>query len=164
MVTKLLRRTACRRKLHLLRNLTNSKSVKRSSMVLNALLHIYKLKVKLEEMQREYQNLMAIRNQYLTLLKHIQIPKVEKNGEQFEVKVTCNKGGDKLVSILEAFDELGLNVVQARVSCNHFFAMEAIAVVDHDDQGQQTIDIKDVTQAVLKAIEKQDGEGTLVTS
>ncbi|OMO76156.1 hypothetical protein CCACVL1_15861 [Corchorus capsularis] len=166
MVTKLLRRTACRRKLHLLRNLTNSKSVKRSSMVLNALLHIYKLKVKLEEMQREYQNLMAIRNQYLTLLKHIQIPKevkVEKNGEQFEVKVTCNKGGDKLVSILEAFDELGLNVVQARVSCNHFFAMEAIAVVDHD-QGQQTIDIKDVTQAVLKAIEQQDGEGTLVIS
>ncbi|KAK6264585.1 hypothetical protein QUC31_012764 [Theobroma cacao] len=163
MVTKLQRRTAPRRKLHLLRTLTNSKSVKRSSVVLNVLLHIYKLKVKLEEIQREYQNLMAIKNEYLTLLEHVQIPKevkVEKIGEEFVVKVTCNKGGDKLVSILEAFDELGLNVLQARVSCNHFFSMEAIAVA----QDQQTTDIKDVTQAVLKAIEKHGGgEETLVT-
>ncbi|XP_021295146.1 uncharacterized protein LOC110424782 [Herrania umbratica] len=163
MVTKLQRRTAPRRKIHLLRTLTNSKSVKRSSVVLNVFLHIYKLKVKLEEIQREHQNLMAIKNEYLTLLKHVQIPKevkVEKIGEEFVVKVTCNKGGDKLVSILEAFDELGLNVLQARVSCNHFFSMEAIAVA----QDQQTTDIKDITQAVLKAIEKHGGgEETLVT-
>ncbi|XVF27461.1 hypothetical protein REPUB_Repub14bG0108400 [Reevesia pubescens] len=164
MANKLQRRTASRRKLHLQRTLTYSKSVKRSSIILNALLHCYKLKVKLEEIEREYQNLMAIRNEYLTLLNHIQIPKevkVEKIGEdQFVVKVTCNKGGDKLVSILEAFDELGLNVLQARVSCSHFFTMEAIAAA----QDQQTTDIKDVTQAVLKAInEKQGGVKTLVT-
>ncbi|XVF25615.1 hypothetical protein REPUB_Repub13aG0227400 [Reevesia pubescens] len=163
MVTKLQKRTASRRKLHLLRTLTcNSKSVKRSSIILNILLHFHKLKVKLEEIQREYQNLMAIRNEYSTLLKHIQIPKevkVEKIGEEFVVKVSCNKGGDKLVSILETFDELGLNVLQARVSCSHLFSMEAIAVA----QDQQTTDIKDVTKAVLKAIEKQGGEETLVS-
>ena len=85
---------------------------------------------------------------------------MEKIGEEFVVEVTCNKGGDKLVSILEAFDELGLNVLQARVSCSHFFAMEATAVA----QDQQTIDIKDITQAVLKAIDEKQGDAdTLVT-
>ncbi|KAK8580587.1 hypothetical protein V6N13_143667 [Hibiscus sabdariffa] len=157
MVTKLQRRTTSRRKLQFLSTLYNSKSVKRRSIVLNVLLHCHKLKLKLEKIHREYQNLMAIRNQYFSLLKHVQIPKqvkVEKVGEEFVVKVSCNKGGDKLVSILEAFEEVGLNVVEAKVCCTHFFAMEATAVAQH----QQTTDIKDVTQAILKAIEKQGGE------
>ncbi|KAE8656384.1 putative WRKY transcription factor 65-like [Hibiscus syriacus] len=155
MVTKLQRRTS-RRKLQFRPTLSNSKSVKRRS-VLNVVLQRHKLKNKLEEIHREYQNLVAIRNQYFTLLKHIQIPKevkVEKVGEELIVKVSCNKGGDKLVSILEAFEELGLNVLQAKVSCSHFFAMEAIAVA----QNLQTTDIKDVAQAVLKAIGEQGGD------
>ncbi|KAL1165841.1 hypothetical protein V6Z11_A06G155700 [Gossypium hirsutum] len=163
MAKKVQRRAASRRKLQLLRTLTNSKSVRRRSIILNVLLHFHKLKVKLEEIQREYQNLMAIRNEYFNLLKHIQIPKevkVEKLGEdQFVVKVRCNRGGDKLVSIVEAFEELGLNVVRARVCCNHFFSMEAIVVA----QDQQTTKTKDVTQAILKAIDKQGGERILVT-
>ncbi|KAH1055950.1 hypothetical protein J1N35_034015 [Gossypium stocksii] len=163
MAKKVQRRAASRRKLQLLRTLTNSKSVRRRSIILNVLLHFHKLKVKLEEIQREYQNLMAIRNEYFSLLKHIQIPKevkVEKLGEdQFVVKVRCNRGGDKLVSIVEAFEELGLNVVRARVCCNHIFAMEAIVVA----QDQQTTKTKDVTQAILKAIDKQGGERILVT-
>ncbi|TYH67238.1 hypothetical protein ES332_D06G175200v1 [Gossypium tomentosum] len=163
MAKKVQRIAASRRKLQLLRTLTNSKSVRRRSIILNVLLHFHKLTVKLEEIQREYQNLMAIRNEYFNLLKHIQIPKevkVEKLGEdQFVVKVRCNRGGDKLVSIVEAFEELGLNVVRARVSCNHFFAMEAIVVA----QDQQTTKTKDVTQAILKAIDKQGGERILVT-
>lgn len=85
---------------------------------------------------------------------------MEKLGEdQFVVKVRCNRGGDKLVSIVEAFEELGLNVVRARVCCNHFFSMEAIVVA----QDQQTTKTKDVTQAILKAIDKQGGERILVT-
>ncbi|KAL4310424.1 hypothetical protein GQ457_01G041700 [Hibiscus cannabinus] len=146
--------------------LTHSKSVIQKSLlvkgsILNVLVHFHKLRVKLEEIQREYQNLIAIRNEYLALLNQIQIPKevkVEKNGQEFVVKVRCNKGGDELVSIVEAFEQLGLNVVEARVCCNHFFAMEAIVV----DQDQQATDIKHVTQAVLKAIEKR-GERMLVT-
>ncbi|KAG8482251.1 hypothetical protein CXB51_026992 [Gossypium anomalum] len=156
MATKLQRRTASLRKLHLLQTLNKPKSVKRSCSIINVLLHFYKLKVKLEEVQREYQN----------LLKNIRIPqevKVEKiNGEQFVVKVACNKGGDKLVSILEVFDELGLNVVQARVSCRHFFSMEAIIGVGQD---QKTSDMKDITDAVLKAIdEKQSGEQEMLVT
>ncbi|GMI91613.1 hypothetical protein like AT1G29270 [Hibiscus trionum] len=157
MVTKLQRRTKSRKKLQFLPTLSNSKSVKRRSIVLNVLLQCHKLKLKLEGIHREYQNLVAIRNQYFTLLKHIQTPKevkVEKVGEELVVKVSCNKGGDKLISVLEAFEELGLNVLQAKVSCSHLFAMEAIAVA----RDQQTTDIKDVTQAILKAIEKQGSD------
>ncbi|GMI93501.1 hypothetical protein HRI_003019400 [Hibiscus trionum] len=150
MATKLLRRTgsASSRKL-------NPKSAKRGSIIKNVVLHFYKLKVKLEEVQRECQNLRVIRNEYFTLLKHIQIPKevkVEKIGEEFVVRVSCSKrGGDKLVSILEAFDELGLDVVRASVSCSHLFSMEAIAVA----RGQQGTGIRDITDAVVKAIDEK---------
>ncbi|KAK8664644.1 hypothetical protein V6N13_084422 [Hibiscus sabdariffa] len=164
MTTKLITRTATsRRKLHLLQTPTNPKSLtKRGSIIKNVVLHFYKLKVKLEELQRECRNLRVIRNEYFTLLKHIQIPKevkVEKIGEEFVVKVSCsNKGGEKLVSVLEAFDELGLDVVRASVACSHLFSMEAIAVA----QGQQATGIKDITHAVLKAIDekgrREDGD------
>ncbi|KAE8719890.1 Detected protein of unknown function [Hibiscus syriacus] len=157
MVTKLMRRTAAasRRKLHLLQ--ANRKSVRCFNK--NVVLHFHKLKIKLEELQRECQNLRVIRNEYFTLLKHTQIPKdvkVEKIGEEYVVKVSCsNKGGDKLVWILEAFEELGLEVVRASVSCSHLFSMEAIVVA----QGEAT-GIRDITMAVLKAIdEKQGGNG-----
>ncbi|MFQ6661053.1 hypothetical protein Gotur_029346 [Gossypium turneri] len=117
MATKLQRRTASLRKLHLLQTLNKPKS-----------------EVKVEKI----------------------------NGEQFVVRVACNKGGDKLVSILEVFDELGLNVVQARVSCRHFFSMEAIIGVGQD---QKTSDMKDITDAVLKAIdEKQSGEQEMLVT
>ncbi|KAK8648834.1 hypothetical protein V6N13_129576 [Hibiscus sabdariffa] len=80
-------------------------------------------------------------------------------GEEWTRVCSQSEMQDESVSIVEAFEQLGLNVVQARVCCNHFFAMEAIVV----DQDQQTTDTKDVTQAVLKAIERRGGEGMLVT-
>ncbi|KAF5943926.1 hypothetical protein HYC85_018003 [Camellia sinensis] len=111
MASKLQKRMTLRRKLHVLKTLTNSKSE----------------------------------------------VKVEKVGEEFLVRVTCKKGQDVLVSILEAFEEMGLNVLQARVSCNYFLNIEAI--VKAQDQG---IDVREITQAVHKAIGKQDGEGTQI--
>ncbi|MFQ6643629.1 hypothetical protein Gotur_018421 [Gossypium turneri] len=91
--------------------------------------------------------------------RKLQLLRTLTNSKSFVVKVRCNRGGDKLVSIVEAFEELGLNVVRARVCCNHFFAMEAIVV----PQDQQATKTKDVTQAILKAIDKQGGERILVT-
>ncbi|KAJ0082621.1 hypothetical protein Patl1_10469 [Pistacia atlantica] len=158
MVSNLQRRIALRRKLHILRTLTNSKSVKKSSIIMDSLLYIYKLKLKLEEIKREYSNLMAIKKEYLNLMKHIQVPKevkVEQVGEKFLVRVICKKGENSLVSVLEVLDEVGLNVLQASVSCKYFFAMEAIAVA----QNQQAVDVREVTQLILKAIEKPDVPG-----
>ncbi|XAR66593.1 hypothetical protein NMG60_11012875 [Bertholletia excelsa] len=139
---RLRKRMALRRKLLVLRTLTNSKSVKRSSIIVDAFLHICKLKLRLEAIQREY----------LLLMKHIQV-KVEKVQEHnFLMKVSCKGGNDVLVSILEAFEEMGLNVLQARVSCNSLLTIEAI--VEAQDQG---MDERDIREAVHKAIFKQEG-------
>ncbi|XP_057797629.1 uncharacterized protein LOC131013528 [Salvia miltiorrhiza] len=132
------RRMALRRKLHILRTLTKSKSVKRSSIIMDAFLYIYKLKLQVEAIKKEYQY----------LINHIQQVKVEKIGTgHLVVLVTCKKGEEILVSILEAFEKLNVNVVQARVSCNHFFGMEAIV--------QDSVDAAILSHAILEVIQKQ---------
>ena len=89
----------------------------------------------------------------MTLLVYFQKEvKVEKTEQGLLVRVTCEKGGDKLVSILEVFEEMGLVILNARVSSNLFFAMEAIVVAD---QEQHALHVKSITQAVTKAIERQ---------
>ncbi|KAK2975164.1 hypothetical protein RJ640_017377 [Escallonia rubra] len=135
-----------RRKVDVLRKPTNSKSAKETSVVMDAFLYICKLKLKIE----------AIRKEYLHLLNNTQEVKVEKLGKGFQVRVACKKGQDLLVSILEAFEGMGLDVLHAKVSCNYFFGMVAI-VEAHQDQA---IDVREVTQAVVKAIQKQREVGT----
>jgi len=80
--------------------------------------------------------------------------KIEKIREgTFMVKITCEKGGDKLVPILEAFEEMCVNVEEARVSCENGFSMQAIIVAEDEN-----LDVRDVNEALLKAIGKQSGE------
>lgn len=50
--------------------------VKKSSIIMDSLLYIYKLKLKLEAMKREYSNLMAIKRKYLYIMEHIQVSEV----------------------------------------------------------------------------------------
>ncbi|GAV57607.1 hypothetical protein CFOL_v3_01144 [Cephalotus follicularis] len=156
---RLQRRMALRRKLHILRTLTGSKSVKKSSVIMDALLYIYKLRLKLEAIVREYSYLMAIKREYIKLIKYVQVPKevnVDKIGEAFLVKVRCTKEGDMLVSILEAFEDMGLDVLQANVSCNSFFAMEAIVAAND----KKCRDVRDISQSIIEAIERQVQEDT----
>lgn len=83
----------------------------------------------------------------------VRVEKVENAAWQsYLVRITCERRGGRLVSILEAFEKLGLNVMQARISCNPLFAMEAIAVTAVQAQPLQA---RDVSQALLKAIEQQ---------
>ncbi|KAJ9136010.1 hypothetical protein P3X46_033126 [Hevea brasiliensis] len=153
MVSRLQRRIALRRKLHILRTLTCSKSVKRSSIIADAILYIYKLKLKLEAIKRELSNLDAIKREYLSLVKQVQyLPKVkvDKVGKGFLVKVISQKGGDNLIPILEVCEEMGLIVLHARVSRNFYFSMEAIVIAEEE----RGLDVKDVAQAVVEAIER----------
>lgn len=72
--------------------------------------------------------------------------KVDKVGRgHLTVMVTCKKGEDLLVSIMEEFERLNVNVVQARVSCKHFFGMEAIV--------EDTVDAAVLSDAILKVIQ-----------
>jgi hypothetical protein len=166
--------------------------VKRKYVIMDALLCIYKLKLKLEAIKTELANLIAVKREYLSLMKELQLPKVnsppslsvvisfltfffllekmkhstfydtlsiyfqkevevEKGEKGFIVRVTCEKGGDKLVSILEVFEEMGLTVSHARVSCNLYLSMEAIVVAEEE----RALHAKSIAQAVTKAIERQ---------
>lgn len=80
---------------------------------------------------------------------------MEKTKEgSFVVRVRCEKGEDTLVSVLEAFEEIGLLVLQATVSCkDNSFSMEATTVAAAAQSHGQTLNVKDVTQAITKAIE-----------
>ena len=68
--------------------------------------------------------MLMIANMILNIFYIFNVPikmkqdvKIEKVGAgTFMVRVTCEKGGDNLVAILKAFDEMCLNVQQARVS------------------------------------------------
>ncbi|XLU51886.1 hypothetical protein S245_046700, partial [Arachis hypogaea] len=99
MTCRVQRRISLRRKLHILRTLANSNNSlkgKRRSIV-----YIYKLKVALESIKREYENAVSLKKE---------VVKVEKvKGGRFVVRIKCEKGkgkeGEKLVSILEAFEE-----------------------------------------------------------
>ncbi|XP_041024153.1 uncharacterized protein LOC121264880 [Juglans microcarpa x Juglans regia] len=140
MASMLQKRMTLRRKIHILRAHSSSKS----------------LKLKLEAIKREYS---AMIRQYLKLMKRMQVPnkdvEVHKVGQGFLVRVNCEKGTDKLVTILEAFDEMGLNVQQAKVSCSNCFALEAIAVAE-----DQALDVKEVIKALLRTTEKKGGGPT----
>ncbi|WVZ23297.1 hypothetical protein V8G54_001841 [Vigna mungo] len=157
MACRVQKRISLRRKLHILRVLTNSYSAKRTSIANTTILRLYKLKLALETLKRHYENLLAAREDHINLLNHVKENKdvkIEKvRAGTFMVKVTCEKGSNKLVGILEAFDEMRLNVQQAKVSCENGFSLEAIVVAE-----DQTLDVKDVTEALLKAIGKQTGE------
>ncbi|KAF9683693.1 hypothetical protein SADUNF_Sadunf04G0040800 [Salix dunnii] len=135
---------------------TDSVYVQRKSITTDALLYIYKLKLKLEATKRELASLIARKREYLSVMKQLQLPKREVKVEKAEkgllVRVTCEKGGDKLVSILEVFEEMGLAVLNARVSSNIYFAMEAIVVAEEEEHA---LNVKSITEAVIKAIERQ---------
>lgn len=75
---------------------------------------------------------------------------VEKVGKGFLIKVIHQKGGHNLVPILEVFEEMGLIVLHARVSCNFFFSMEVIVVAEEEHD----LDVKNVSEAVLQAMER----------
>ncbi|ESW31473.1 hypothetical protein PHAVU_002G240800 [Phaseolus vulgaris] len=160
MACRVQKRISLRRKLHILRVLTSSNSAKRTSIANSTVLRLYKLKLALETVKRHYENLLATRGEHINLLNHVKENKdvkIEKvRAGTFMVKVTCEKGSNTLVAILEAFDEMCLNVQQAKVSCENGFSLEAIVVAE-----DQTLDVRDVSEALVKAIGKQSGEKDL---
>ncbi|KAL8460703.1 hypothetical protein ACS0TY_032282 [Phlomoides rotata] len=88
---------------------------------MDASLYIYKLKLQVEAIKKEYQH----------LIDHIQEVKVENLGRDYlVVRVRCKKGEEILVSILEAFEEMNLEIVEAKITCKVLFGMEAIVKAD----------------------------------
>ncbi|CAI0475950.1 unnamed protein product [Linum tenue] len=146
------RRLALRRKLHILRMTNHSQSVKQSSAFMGAFIYLHQLKLKLEFWNHALMKFVNFQREV----------KVEKGEKGFQVKVTCEKGKGKLVSVLEAFEEMGLNVLHGKVSCTPNFVMEAIVDDVGSGQGNETADVEKITQALVRAIHglKTEGKGT----
>ncbi|CAN1255204.1 hypothetical protein LINPERPRIM_LOCUS8907 [Linum perenne] len=146
-----------------------------SSIIVDASNYIQQLKQKIEKLNQEMDNYdydqpsSSTRHQ---LNNNNGIPVVTWCPEQVSVE-TVEKGfvinvisekkceGGLLVSVLEAFEEIGLNVVEARVSCTDTFRLHAVAAgqvrnVQNEEEREQrrsNIDAQMVKRAVLEAID-----------
>ncbi|KAG4923580.1 uncharacterized protein LOC114395807 isoform X2 [Glycine soja] len=140
MVSRVHKRTAMYRNLHLLRSIRYSHSVSD---------YIQGLKQKLEELN---QLTVATARK---IVDYDPMPKleVETQEEGFVIKVLSESSCQGLlVFILEAFEELGLDVLQARVSCAHSFSIEALGNKENNED-TRPLDAQLVEQVVSQAIQ-----------
>ncbi|KAK4740635.1 hypothetical protein SAY87_024223 [Trapa incisa] len=152
------KRATLRRKLHILRSRSASSPDRESSVVSVALfLYIHKLKMKLAGLARDCCTLYATNKRLLAYSRlhknEVRVEKVVSDAcQSYIIRVTCERRRGRLVSILEALEKMGLNLMQARISCTPLFAMEAVAVAAIH---AQPLEERDVREALLKAIEQQ---------
>ncbi|KAG2320679.1 hypothetical protein Bca4012_056288 [Brassica carinata] len=142
------KKKASQEKTQFLNNLTHFKhSNHEQSMVSrDALLYIAMLKLKVEALKSKPEVVKIIKREPS---HHFQEVKVEKIGEKFQVKIKSLKGENKLINILEAFEEMGLSVAQARASCQDTFAIDATVVPQSKDKLRS---VDDMTQTLVKAL------------
>ncbi|CAI0416204.1 unnamed protein product, partial [Linum tenue] len=133
----------------------------RSSIIVDASNYIQQLKQKIEKLNHDIHNNINHTGQQLPV---VTVETLEKKGFLINIFSGKNCPG-LLVSVLEAFEDLGLNVVEARASCSDSFRLQAVGSGGGDDQNeeeeeegeQQTIDPQVIKQAVLQAINDWDG-------
>ncbi|KAG6744349.1 hypothetical protein POTOM_053069 [Populus tomentosa] len=114
----------------------------KTSIIVDASKYIGELKNKVDRLKKEIGTSSTPQN---SLPAQVTVENLEKG---FLINVFSGKNcPGLLVSILEAFEELGLDVLDARVSCEDNFQLEAIG----GDQNQGH-DAQVVKQAVLQAI------------
>ncbi|XP_019053259.1 PREDICTED: uncharacterized protein LOC104597218 isoform X3 [Nelumbo nucifera] len=147
MVSREHKRAVLYEKLQLLRSVTNSHALNKTSIIVDASKYIEELKEKVEKLNQDIAAAQNSSNDQ-TPLPQVTVETIEKG---FLINVFSEKScPGLLVSILEAFEELGLNVLDARVSCTDSFRLEAVG---GEGQGQvESIDAQVVKQAVLQAI------------
>ncbi|KAK1377901.1 Transcription factor bHLH61 [Heracleum sosnowskyi] len=139
---------ALHEKLQLLRSLTNSHAQRETSIILDAAKYIQELKQKVERLNQDVETTGETS-------RHGQDSWPEVVVESLETGFLVNIYSDKscpglLVSILEVFDELGLHVMEARVSCADSFRLEAFG--GENNESGETVDTHAVKHAVTDAI------------
>uniref|UniRef100_A0A2P2IU12 Plant bHLH transcription factor ACT-like domain-containing protein n=1 Tax=Rhizophora mucronata TaxID=61149 RepID=A0A2P2IU12_RHIMU len=149
MVPKENKRATLHEKLQLLRSITNSHAHNKTSIIADASKYIAELKQKVEKVHQDIAAAQrSIDSNRLPL--RVTVETLEKG---FLVDVFSDGScPGLLVSILEAFEELGLNVLEARVSCTECFHLQAVS--GENEEQDESLDAQVVKQAVLQAIDK----------
>ncbi|KAK7294819.1 hypothetical protein RJT34_17716 [Clitoria ternatea] len=133
-----------------LRDVTNSTALNKASIILEASKYIEELKQKVEGLNSE----LGISESSTTQINELPMVTVKTLKRGFFINVILEKNcPGMLVSILEAFEELGLDVLDARVSCEDSFQLEAVGKESHKED---SVDEQMVQQAVLRAIKNTD--------
>ncbi|XP_022890839.1 transcription factor bHLH61-like isoform X4 [Olea europaea var. sylvestris] len=108
-----------------LRSATNSTSVTTTSIVVDATRYIEELKEKVQKLNQDIATLQNSDEQSSSLPMQVTVETLEKG---FLINVYSEKNcPGLLVSILEAFERLGLEVLDARVSCSNNYRLEAVS-------------------------------------
>ncbi|KAL2317400.1 hypothetical protein Fmac_031276 [Flemingia macrophylla] len=149
MVSRVHKRTALCRSIQQLRSTTTSHARRRTSVILDALEYIRGLKQKLQELNQ----LAVAAAQNVVDYGPMPTLKVEPQEEGFMIKVLSERSCQGLlVFILEAFERLGLEVIQARASCVDTFCLEAFGIKENN-QDTHLVDAQVVEQVVSQAIQ-----------
>ncbi|KAB2011678.1 hypothetical protein ES319_D09G036700v1 [Gossypium barbadense] len=153
MVSREHKRAELHEKLQLLRSITNSHAVNKTTIIVDASKYIEELKQKVERLNQDISAAQTSNDQ--NALPMVAVETLEKG---FLINVFSEKScPGLLVSLLEAFEELGLNILEARVSCTDSFRLQAVG--GENEEQSESIDAQVVKQAVLQAI-KNWSEGT----
>ncbi|XP_039136616.1 uncharacterized protein LOC120273933 [Dioscorea cayenensis subsp. rotundata] len=143
MVSREIKGTSLHEKLQLLRSVTNSHARNKASIIVDASNYIRELKQKVERLNQDISSSKADEETPMPLVT------VETLNKGFLINVFSAKScPGLLVSILEVFEELGLTVLEARVSCTDTFHLEAVG----GENEMERMDAHVVKQAVLQAI------------
>ncbi|KAL5733006.1 hypothetical protein ACOSQ2_032698 [Xanthoceras sorbifolium] len=139
---------ALHEKLQLLRSITNSHALNKTSIIVDASKYIEELKQKVESLNQDIATAQTSSDQN-PLPMQVTVETLEKG---FLINVFSKKScPGLLVSILEAFEDLGLNVLEARVSCTDTFSLQAVGG-ENEEQSSESMDAQVVKQAILQAI------------
>ncbi|CAN6569049.1 unnamed protein product [Malus baccata var. baccata] len=150
MVSREHKRAALYEKLQLLRSITNSHALNKTSIIVDASKYIEELKQKVERLNQDIANAQTTSSSsdQNPLPGQVTVETLEKG---FLINVFSEKScPGLLVSVLEAFEDLGLSVLEARVSCEDSFRLQAVGG-ENEEEGE-SIDAHAVKQAVAVAI------------
>ncbi|XP_010695628.2 uncharacterized protein LOC104908228 [Beta vulgaris subsp. vulgaris] len=135
-------------KLQLLRSITHSHADNDNAIILDASKYIEDLKDKVDRLNQDIIN-NPQSSTIQDLLPQVTVETLEKG---FLINVYSEKSyPGLLVSVLEAFEELNLTLVEARASCTQNFQLEAISV-EGDENGGEIVDAQVVRRTVSKAL------------
>nr|XP_009402216.2 PREDICTED: transcription factor bHLH61-like [Musa acuminata subsp. malaccensis] len=127
-------------RLQLLRSVTNSSAPSKASIIVDALKYIEELKQNIEACKRDLAE--------ESCLPMVTVETLEKG---FLINVFCDKNcPGLLVSVLEAFEALGLEVLDASISCTDSFRLEAVG----GEPQNESVDAQMVRQVVVQAVKK----------
>ncbi|XAR68737.1 hypothetical protein NMG60_11000091 [Bertholletia excelsa] len=145
MSSKNRKKAALYKQLQQLRSATNSTAVNKASIIVDASKYIKEQMEKVDSLNQDAATSQSSSGQTMPMVT------VEILEKGFLINVFSERScPGLLVSILEAFEELGLEVLEANVSSSDSFHLEAVG--GENESQDESIDAQMVKQAVLQAI------------